>query len=95
MSMMLTLLAEHSHLAQVEINPVAPPGSDKWLWLAGIIKWFCILAGVLGICVAGALFAWEKWSTGAVEAPKKLVGGMVGGVIVATSSALIGAATGV
>ncbi|MRH92957.1 hypothetical protein GFY24_37015 [Nocardia sp. SYP-A9097] len=73
---------------QVNITPEAPPGSAGILKIVNWLSWFVMLAGIAALIYAGGKFAWERWHGGAVEAPKIVLGALVGGII-ATSAGTI------
>ncbi|MCU1641736.1 hypothetical protein [Nocardia sp.] len=73
---------------QVTITPEAPPGSQGILKIVNWLSWFVMLAGIAALIYAGGKFAWERWHGGAVEAPKIVLGALVGGII-ATSAGTI------
>ncbi|WP_405135453.1 hypothetical protein [Nocardia sp. NBC_01388] len=73
---------------QVNITPEAPPGSQGILKIVNWLSWFVMLAGIAALIYAGGKFAWERWHGGAVEAPKIVLGALVGGII-ATSAGTI------
>ena len=75
-------------LAQIELTPEAPPKSDGFLRLGRWLSWFVLLAGVCALVYGGGKFGWEKYSGGALESPKIIVGALIGGVI-ATSAGTI------
>ncbi|MFB7718213.1 hypothetical protein [Nocardia sp. NPDC056100] len=73
---------------QVNITPEPPPGSQGLLKIVNWLSWFVMLAGIAALIYAGGKFAWERWHGGAVEAPKIVLGALVGGII-ATSAGTI------
>ncbi|MCF4006119.1 hypothetical protein L1O03_02865 [Corynebacterium uropygiale] len=79
----------------ISTTPVAPPGADRFQWLVSIFTWFCYIAAVLGIVYGGARFAWEKWVRGGdLQAPKIIMGALIGGVVMAIAPSLIAGAMG-
>ena len=82
-------------LAQIDNpSPEAPPAADKILQMVRYLTWFVLLSGVSGITYAGGKFAWEKWSGGTLESPKRLAGAMAGGVIATSAGTIMNAVIG-
>ncbi|MET8425477.1 MULTISPECIES: hypothetical protein [unclassified Nocardia] len=73
---------------QVQITPEQPPGANGLIKIVNWLSWFVMLAGIAALIYAGGKFAWERWHGGAVEAPKIVLGALVGGII-ATSAGTI------
>ncbi|MFE2999753.1 hypothetical protein ACFXG4_32730 [Nocardia sp. NPDC059246] len=73
---------------QVHITPEQPPGANGLIKIVNWLSWFVMLAGIAALIYAGGKFAWERWHGGAVEAPKIVLGALVGGII-ATSAGTI------
>ncbi|MFJ4657287.1 hypothetical protein ACIP5Y_38980 [Nocardia sp. NPDC088792] len=89
------VLTTHTVLAQIfNPTPETPPVADKLLKLVRYFTWFVLLAGVLAIIYAGGRFAWEKWSGGALTAPKQIAGALVGGVIATSAGTIMSAVIG-
>ena len=72
-----------------DTTPQAPPGSAGLLKIIGWISWAVSAALICAVLVAGAKFAWERWHSGATEAPKMLVGALVGAVIAGSAGAIL------
>lgn len=86
----LTILAQFD-----DVDPVAPPGEDRYQWLLGILKWFCMIGGVVAIMIGGAMAGYEKYfSHGEIQSPKKIAGAVIGGVVASTAGVLVSAAWG-
>lgn len=77
--------------AQFEnIDTQTPPGGERWSGLLGIVKWFCIIAGIGAIMIAGAKAGFEKYfSHGEVQAPKQIAAAVAGGVAVSTAGLIM------
>ncbi|WP_433600344.1 hypothetical protein ACQPXH_00275 [Nocardia sp. CA-135953] len=87
--MLTVALSAVTHLAEVSVTPVAPPGSERFLRLVGWASWFAMIAGVVGIIYGGGKFAWERMHGGAIESPKIIAGALIGGVFVTISGMLM------
>ena len=94
--MILTSMADTvTTFAQVgNPTPEAPPLSDKIMQMVRYLTWFAILSGVLSITVAGAKFAWEKWSGSGMESPKMVAGAMIGGTVATSAGTIMNAVLG-
>ena len=88
MTMPLMLSAVDVLAQQVHITPEQPPGANGLIKIVNWMSWFVMLAGIAALIYAGGKFAWERWHGGAVEAPKIVLGALVGGII-ATSAGTI------
>ncbi|MDN8578301.1 hypothetical protein [Corynebacterium bovis] len=78
-------------LAQVpDLNPQQPPGGEKFISLAGWIKWGVMLASVLALLFAAGKFGYEKYfAHGEVQSPKQVIGALIGGVIGSIATVLM------
>lgn len=98
--MIIDLVAQASdhitYLAQFEdIDSVAPPGEERYRWLLGILKWFCMVAGVVAVLIGGAMAGYEKYfSHGEIQSPKKIGAAVIGGVVASTAGILMQTAWG-
>ncbi|MVU80600.1 hypothetical protein GPX89_25540 [Nocardia sp. ET3-3] len=96
----MILTATHELLIQIQhaqiFNPTPeqPPVADKLLKLVRYFTWFVLLSGILAITYAGGRFAWEKWSGGAVTAPKQVAGALVGGIVATSAGTIMNAVIG-
>ena len=72
-----------------DINPEAPPGSSGFLRIVSWVMWGCIIAGVVALLIAGGMFGYEKWSTGQIESPKKVMATLVGLTIVVSAATIV------
>lgn len=95
MSLLLAVQSTVSHLADtINVVPTAPPGSNQLLRIVGWLSWAAMTAGVAGIIFAGGKFAWERWHGGAMEAPKIVLGALIGGILVTSAGAIMNAVVG-
>ncbi|MGO2516853.1 MAG: hypothetical protein ACTH8X_12110 [Corynebacterium variabile] len=86
----LTILAQFE-----DVDPVAPPGEDRYRWLLGIVKWGCMIASICAVLFAGAKFGYEKFfAHGEVQSPKQIGGALVGAVVGSTAFTLMQTAWG-
>ncbi|MGP9725285.1 hypothetical protein ACT3SZ_14850 [Corynebacterium sp. AOP40-9SA-29] len=77
-------------LAQFDVNTVNPPAADRFSSLLGILKWFCIAAGVAALMLAGAMFGYEKFfAHGEVQSPKKIAAAVAGGIVASSAGAIM------
>lgn len=93
MSMYLAAADTYTLLSQAISNPTpeAPPGSRGLLKLVNWLTWFVTTAGVCGIVFAGGKMAFEKFGGGGGDAPKQIVGALIGSVIVTSASSIMNA----
>lgn len=91
--MILTTLALQGSdvLAQMDTDlvPKAPVGSNGLVEIGRIILWLVFFAGILAIVVGGGWLAWEKFNGGVNQAPKVIVGALIGGIIAASATGLM------
>lgn len=100
------LLATEAHLlatpaSSVEYNaegyniePQAPPGSEKFMTLVSWIGWGACLAAVAALLIAGGKFGFDRHQgTADSEAATKVAKTCVGCVIIAIAGGLVGALT--
>lgn len=93
MSTTLSLMDGATVVAQqIQVDPITPPGANGFLRLLGWARWIFTLGGILALFVAGLKFGFERWSHGAVESPKMVVGVVVGCVLVAAAPQIVYAA---
>ncbi|MFD4268146.1 hypothetical protein [Rhodococcus sp. NPDC058481] len=76
---------------EFDINAEVPPGANGLLKLLNWLLWAVMLACVAAIVFSGGKFAWEKWQHGSSEAPKMLVGALVGAIVAGSASAILNA----
>lgn len=74
-----------------DVDPTPPTGGagDKILLLLSILMWGCIIAAVAGLMLCGAMLAYEKIAGGQGNATGKLVGGLVGSIIIGSAAGLV------
>lgn len=82
----VTVLAEGG---QISVDPIAPPGASKLLRILGWMRWILTGAGIAGLMVAGAIFAWDRWDHGQVRAPKLIAGGVIGAIVIAIAPQIV------
>lgn len=84
-----------SALLAIDFSPTAevPPGAAGLLKLLNWLMWGVMLACVAALVYSGGKFAWEKWNHGSTEAPKILVGALVGAIIAGSAGAILTAVT--
>lgn len=89
----LLSLSEHAAvLAQVDdIKPIQPPGASGLVKIVGWLAWAVSIAGVAALVYAGGRFAWERYHGGALEAPKIVLGTLIGGVIATSAGPIMNA----
>lgn len=79
----------------IQVNPTAPPGSDKFLTLVSWVGWGACLAAVCALLIAGGKFGFDKHQgTADSEAATRVAKTCVGCVIIAVAGALVGGLTG-
>lgn len=79
----------------VQVNPQAPPGSDKFLMLVSWVGWGACVAAVVALLIAAGKFGFDKHQgTADSEAAKSVGKTLIGCVLVAVAGGLVGALTG-
>lgn len=81
-----------SILAQdFNFNPTPPDGGfgAKITTLVGWAMWGCIIASIVGIMICGSMLAYERITGGGGGASTKLVGGLVGSILIGSASGLV------
>lgn len=92
---MLTTIHDTAILAvEFNISPEVPPGANGLLKLLNWLLWGVMLACVAALVFSGGKFAWEKWTQGQSDAPKMLVGSLVGAIVAGSASAILNAVAG-
>ncbi|WP_092808839.1 hypothetical protein [Rhodococcus globerulus] len=92
---MLATIHDTAILAvEFNISPEVPPGANGLLKLLNWLLWGVMLACVAALVFSGGKFAWEKWTQGSTEAPKMLVGSLVGAIVAGSASAILNAVAG-
>lgn len=78
-------------LAQVnvDIQPKPPAGSNGILEILRILLWCVIIGGIAAITVGGGWLAWEKFNGGVNNAPKVIVGALIGGIVATVAGGLM------
>ncbi|MBM9838635.1 hypothetical protein JO861_18980 [Rhodococcus hoagii] len=77
-------------LAQIgDVPPAAPPGSEKFLMILSWIIWGAVIFCIVGFVVAGALLAHQRIQGGGGDAQNKIVGAMVGAVIIGLAGTIV------
>lgn len=77
-------------LAQIgDVKPAPPPGFEKFLTIMSWIIWGAVIFCIIGLVVAGALLAYQRMQGGGGDAQMKIVGAMVGAVIIGLAGTLI------
>ncbi|OZC83414.1 hypothetical protein CH282_15750 [Rhodococcus sp. 06-418-1B] len=74
-----------------DVTPSAPTGDagDKILMLLSWLMWGCIIGAIAGIMICGAMLAFEKITNGQGNATGKLVGGLIGSIIIGSAAGLV------
>lgn len=74
-----------------DVDPQAPNGEfgEKITTLMSWLMWGCIFASVAGIMICGAMLGYEKITGGGGNSTGKLVGGLVGAVIIGGAAGLV------
>lgn len=90
------LVASSEVLAvQFDVNPQAPPGSDKFMTLLSWVGWGACLAAVIALLIAGGKFGFDKHQgTADSEAAKSVGKTLIGCVVIAVAGGLVGALAG-
>ncbi|WP_299577458.1 hypothetical protein [uncultured Williamsia sp.] len=84
----ITVLAD----AGINVNPTAPPGSDKLLTVLSWGGWIAMILAVGALIAAGAKFGWDRNHGGTTpESATKVGYTLIGCVIIATAGGLVGA----
>ncbi len=83
----------HAALLAVEFDttPVQPPGFEGLVKILGWISWGVSAALIAAVLVSGGKFAWERHQTGVTEAPKMLLGALIGAVIAGGAGTILNA----
>lgn len=90
---MLTLAGEYV-MANIQVNPEAPPGSEKFMRLVSWVGWGATIAAVAALLIAGGKFGFDKQrGTADSESGEKVAKTLIGCVIIAVAGALVGALT--
>lgn len=77
-------------LAQIgKVNPIAPPGSAKFETIVSWITWGAIIAAVVGLIIGGVLLAYERSQGSGGDAKNKIIGGMVGAVVIGVAAGIV------
>lgn len=79
---------------EFNVTPELPPGSNGLLKLVNYFLWGVLLACMAAIVFSGAKFAWEKWNQGSAQAPKMLLGALVGAIIAGSANAILNSVAG-
>ncbi|MGB6244609.1 hypothetical protein [Gordonia sp. (in: high G+C Gram-positive bacteria)] len=80
--------------APIEVNPVAPPGANKFMTLVSWVSWGATIAAVCAMLVAGGKFGWDRHQgTADSEAAGKVGKTLIGCVVIAVAGAVVGALT--
>ena len=79
---------------QFDVSPEVPPGANGLLKLLNWLLWGVMLACVAALVFSGGKFAWEKWSQGQTDAPKMLVGSLIGAIVAGSANAILNAVAG-
>lgn len=77
----------------IPFTPQAPPGSDRLLKVLNWLSWGAMIAGVAALIYAGGKFGWERMHGGAMESPKIVFYAVIGGVVMTSAGAIMGAVT--
>lgn len=74
-----------------DVDPSAPSGEfgDKMNMLLGWLMWGCIFASVAAIMICGATLGYQRMTGGGGDSTGKLVGGLVGAVIIGGAAGLV------
>lgn len=79
----------------IQVNPTAPPGADKFLTLVSWVGWGVCLAAVAALLIAGGQFGFDRHQgTADSEAAKKVAKTCIGCVVIAIAGGLVGGLTG-
>ncbi|MET3642741.1 hypothetical protein ABIC73_004344 [Prescottella equi] len=77
-------------LAQIgKVDPAPPPGFEKFLMIMSWIIWGAVIFCIIGLVIAGAMLAYQRMQGGGGDAQMKIVGAMVGAVIIGLAGTLI------
>ena len=78
----------------IDVNPQAPPGSEKFLTLVSWVSWGACLAAVAAMLIAGGKFGFDRHQgTADSDAAKSVAKTCVGCVVIAIAGGLVGALT--
>ena len=78
-----------AQVGDINITPKPPAGSNGILEILRIALWVVFIAGIGAIIVGGGWLAWEKFNGGVNNAPKVIVGALIGGVVATSASGLM------
>ncbi len=81
----------HDLAQQIDVKPIQPPGASGLVRIVGWLAWAVSIAGVAALVYAGGRFAWERYHGGALEAPKIVLGTLIGGVIATSAGPIMNA----
>ncbi|WP_430336155.1 hypothetical protein [Rhodococcus sp. ACT016] len=77
-------------LAQIgDVKPAAPPGSERFLMIMSWVIWGAVIFCIVGLVIAGAMLAYQRMQGGGGDAQMKIVGAMVGAVIIGLAGTLV------
>ena len=90
------ILATITHLADtIDVNPQAPPGSNKFLMLLSWVGWLAMVAAVAALVIVGAQFGFERrQGTADSESASRAGKALIGCVVIAIAGGLVGALVG-
>ena len=74
-----------------DVDPTAPSGEfgEKINMLMSWLMWGCIFASVAAIMICGATLGYQRMTGGGGDSTGKLVGGLVGAVIIGGAAGLV------
>ena len=79
----------------VQVNPSAPPGSDKIMMIVSWVGWGACIGAVVALLIAGGKFGYDRHQgTADSEAAKSVGKTLLGCVLIAIAGGLVGALTG-
>ncbi|CAN5672816.1 hypothetical protein AC1659_28305 [Rhodococcus erythropolis] len=77
-------------LAQIGTNPPQrPPGADKFDMLLSWVKWGGVILAVAGLVIGGVMLAMERNGTRDGDGKGKIIGAMIGAVVIGLAPAVI------
>ncbi|NMM90670.1 hypothetical protein B2J88_41145 [Rhodococcus sp. SRB_17] len=69
--------------------PAPPPGVDKFLMLLSWVKWGGVVLAIAGVIIGGVMLAMERNGTRDGDGKGKIVGSMIGAIVIGLAPAVI------
>lgn len=77
-------------LAQIgDVDPTPPPGADKFNTLLSWVMWGAIIFCIAGLIIGAVALAYERSQGTGGEGKQKIIGAMIGAVIIGIAAGLV------